>query len=57
MFLTVFLSDLFFDFLEFFVGWKKMIKLGNFTTKSIYVAVLSSRGRITYFKALLLDKI
>ena len=56
MFLTVFLSDLFFDFLEFFVGWKKMIKLGNFTTKSIYVAVLSSRGSITYFKALLLDK-
>ena len=58
MFLTVFLSDFFFDFLDFYVGWKKSLSVvisPPDKTKSIYVTVLSSRGSITYFVALLLN--
>ena len=59
MFLTAFLSHFFFDFLDFHCGRKKLIKHGNSLpdkTKSIYATVLSSRGSITYFVALLLDE-
>ena len=30
---TIPLSDFFFDFLDFYVGQKKIIKLGNFSTR------------------------
>ena len=49
----------FYDFLDFYVGWKKIIILVILPpdkTKPIFVTVLSFRGSIIYFEALLLDE-
>ena len=51
MLLTVILRDFFFDFLDFHVGRKKIIKLGSFTARKnqVNVTVLVARDIFNIF--------